>query len=131
VSEAFAARRGDNPFERYDIDPQQGATAITERMRELMAEAASDEERDALRAAWEELTMHPRRRLEVALAAFPETRPPVGSPPPRKRTGADRFRPTLRDLAWLPSLLGALGEPPPRPLEPFPPFDEDPLLRDP
>lgn len=123
-----SAPSDDNPFERYDIDPLQGAAGITERMRELIAEATTDEERDALRAAWEELTMHPRRRLEVALAAFPETRPELGGPPPRKRAGGDRFRPTLRDLAWLPSLLAALGEPPPEPLTALPPFDEDPLL---
>lgn len=66
-----------NPFERYEIDPMLGPAAITERMREL-TEEADETTRDELRAVWEELTMHPRRRLAIALDAFPETRAPLG-----------------------------------------------------
>ena len=60
-----------NPFELYDIDPTKGPEAITERLREL-TDATDPEEREVLRAVWERLTMHPRRRLRIALAAFPE-----------------------------------------------------------
>lgn len=97
----------DNPFERYDLDPFGGIAAITARMRELVEEASTDAEREAVRAAWEELTLHPARRLTLALLAHPETRPPLGAAPPRPRR---RPRPPLAvaDLAALPSALDAL-----------------------
>lgn len=60
----------ENPFERFDLDPKEGAAGITERLREL-AEEAGEEERAAIRQAWEELTLHPLRRLRAALFAFP------------------------------------------------------------
>lgn len=97
-----------NPFERYDIDPMQGTAAITERLREL-AEDADEAERDALRAVWEDLTMHPRRRLAVALEAFPETRVPLsrrplaGAPPDEPPTALE-----LRDLVVIPRVARAL-----------------------
>ena len=47
-----------NPYERYDIDPLGGPAAITERMRELAEDATDEAERKAIRAAWEELTLH-------------------------------------------------------------------------
>ncbi|MEZ4259143.1 MAG: hypothetical protein R3B36_08745 [Polyangiaceae bacterium] len=97
----------DNPFERYDLDPHGGIAAITERLKELVEAAGSDAEREGLRAAWEELTLHPARRLTLALLAHPETRPPLGGAPPRpRRRAAPRFG--LVDLAALPSALESL-----------------------
>ncbi len=101
-----------NPFERYDIDPMQGPAAITARLREL-TEDASEAEREVLRAVWEELTLHPRRRLQAALDTFPETRAP--------RVSAERAStlPTsiaqapirLSDLAVIPRVAEALSPP--------------------
>jgi hypothetical protein len=136
-----------NPFERYGIDPMQGPAAITERMREL-AEDASEDERAEIRAAWEELTLHPLRRLHAAFGAHPETRPPLGAPPPGglgAKLGLPSGAPivfgpmpepaaavdpplTLGDLAVLPSVAAALGgerRPPPRPAVSL---EDDPIL---
>jgi hypothetical protein len=126
----------DNPFERYELDPREGIVAITQRLKELAEDAKDDAERECIRAAWEELTLHPARRLRAALNAHPETRAPLGSPPPLPRL---RITPTeleLRDLAARPSALAAL---PPsiatdeaRSASVFdvdaPPLDDDPLL---
>lgn len=121
-----------NPFELYDIDPTKGPEAITERLREL-TDAADDQEREVLRAVWERLTMHPRKRLRIALAAFPETRPPIGAPPAASAAFAedDTLHPLeLRDLALLPSVAGALS-PQPAELPPtLPPLTADPNLDD-
>lgn len=96
-------------FERFDIDPRQGPRAITERLREL-AEEASPSERDAIRAAWEELTLHPARRLRAAFAAHPESRPPLGAPPPLPKEPAAASGPvTLSELAVRPSVERALA----------------------
>ncbi len=117
-----------NPFERFDIDPTRGTAAITERLREL-AEDADESERDALRAVWEELTLHPQRRLMVALAAFPETRASLaGPPPPRALPAAAALGPLrLVELAVIPRVARALGgeEPAPPLLEPI---EADPLI---
>lgn len=102
------AQPSDNPFERYDLDPREGIAAITQRLKELAEDAKSDAEREQIRAAWEELTLHPARRLRAALDAVPETRAPLGSPPALPRV---RVAPTelgLRDLAARPSALAAL-----------------------
>lgn len=100
-----------NLFERYDIDPRQGTRAITERMRELAEEADTEEERAELRATWEELTVHPARRLRAAFGAHPESRPPIGAPPPTGGAGAGPVDPdlTLSELAVRPSIARALG----------------------
>jgi hypothetical protein len=100
-----------NLFERYDIDPRQGTRAITERMRELAEEAESEEERAELRTTWEELTVHPARRLRAAFGAHPETRPPIGAPPPTGGAGTGPVDPdlTLSELALRPSVARALG----------------------
>ena len=98
----------DNPFERYDLDPRDGIAAITQRLRELAEEARDDREREQIRAAWEELTLHPRRRLRAALFAHPETRRPLGSPPPLPRR-RDLVRELgLRDVAARPRVLAAV-----------------------
>jgi hypothetical protein len=98
----------DNPFERYGLDPREGIVAITQRLKELAEDASSDAERERIRAAWEELTLHPARRLRAALNAHPETRAPLGSPPllPRLRVLPPEL--TLRDLAARPSAVAAL-----------------------
>jgi hypothetical protein len=106
-----------NPFDRFDLDPRAGVAAITARLRELAEAAQDDAARERIRAAWEELTLHPARRLRAALFAHPETRLPLGAPPPlgrRRPPAADS--PLLsrlaslafRDLAPRPSLLAAV-----------------------
>ena len=115
-----------NPFERFGLDPLDGPRAITERLRELAEDARTDAERDALRAAWEELTMHPARRLRAAVGAAPETRPPLGFPP--RATSAAEPPLALADLAPLPSIAAALAPERGR-LDPdLPSFADDPVL---
>lgn len=113
-------------FDRWDIDPAAGPQAITERLREL-TERASPKEQDELRRAWEELTLHPRRRIAEALSAHPETRPPLGRPPlpPRPPSPASHDGDAAR-LAHAP-VAGAIGPAPPPPPA-LPPLDDDPLL---
>jgi hypothetical protein len=118
----------DNPFERYGLDPREGIVAITQRLKELAEDATDDLERERIRAAWEELTLHPARRLRAALNAHPETRAPLGSPPSLPRIRISPTELELRDLAARPSAVAAL----PRSLadgeadEMSPPLDEDP-----
>jgi hypothetical protein len=104
---AHPPKEPSNPFERFGIDPLDGARAITERLRELAEDASSPAERDAIRAAWEELTMHPARRLHAALGAAPETRAPLGRPPPNRASTSAPL--TIADLAPRPSVAAALG----------------------
>ena len=101
----------DNPFERYDLDPREGIAQITQRLKELAEDAKDDAERERIRAAWEELTLHPARRLRAALFAHPESRKPLGSPPPARRVVGKRggTELTLRDIAARPSVVAALG----------------------
>ncbi len=99
-----------NPFEKYDLDPSEGPTAITERLRELAEDATCDEERDEIRAAWEELTMHPLRRLRAAFRAHPEHREPLPRRPRARRAARSTPEPlALLDL-WSPPELHALFE---------------------
>jgi hypothetical protein len=101
----------DNPYERWDLDPEAGIEGLTESLRDRLEEATSDEEREALRKAWEELTLHPGRRLEAALGAHP-ARPPLGAPPPRlPRAPVDERPRGLYDLLLRPRLVEALPEP--------------------
>ena len=117
-----------NPFERYDIDPMKGAAAITERMREL-AEAAPDEPtRKAIRAAWEELTMHPARRLRAALGAHPDSHGAAGAPPPPPPVPRPpSLELSLSDLALRPSVVDTIGGDVGEAL-PDVPVERDPLL---
>lgn len=124
---------GDNPFERYDLDPRDGIVAITRRLKELTEDAHDDAERERIRAAWEELTLHPARRLRAALFAHPETRAPLGSPPPfaRRRTNAaGEAELTLRDLVPRPSLAEAITPLPAQPetREDVPSLEDDEVL---
>ncbi|MFO0638661.1 MAG: hypothetical protein U0183_05560 [Polyangiaceae bacterium] len=99
-----------NPFERYGIDPASTPEAITERFRELVADA-SEAEREALRSAWDALTLHPEERVRAAFFAHPETRPALGSPPPRKRTPFVAPEPVaLARLLLLPSVSELVSE---------------------
>ena len=125
--------RPPNPFERFDLDPREGPRAITERLREL-AEEAPEAERDAIRAAWEELTLHPLRRLRAAIGApprhpdaartGPEHAPLVGRKP------AAHEPPTLADLAPRPSVALSLARLAREELSPKAPLalDDDPVL---
>lgn len=121
-------RPSDNPFERYDLDPREGIVAITQRLKELAEDAQDDAERERIRAAWEELTLHPARRLRAALEAHPETRAPLGSPPPLPRVRISPTELELRDLAARPSVLAALPPPfaDPDPEPDAPSLDLDP-----
>jgi hypothetical protein len=124
----------DNPFERYGLDPRDGVAAITARLKELAEDAKDDAERERIRAAWEELTLHPARRLRAALDAHPETRAPLGGPPPLPRLRVTATELELRDLAARPSALAALpaslrvSEPGGTTRGDAPPLDEDPNL---
>ncbi|MCA9604645.1 MAG: hypothetical protein KC619_03560 [Myxococcales bacterium] len=100
----------DNPFERWGLDPMHGPTAITERMRELAADAPDEATRKVIRAAWEELTLHPARRFRAAAGAHPDSHHVAGTPPPPPlRVRAAPFDPELADLLMRPSILAALG----------------------
>lgn len=121
----------DNPFERYDLDPRDGIGAITQRLKELAEDATSDAERERIRAAWEELTLHPARRLRAALDAVPETRPPLGAAPSLPRLRMSPTELELADLAAMPSVAAAALVLPgmaeaARDDEPAPSLDDDP-----
>jgi len=102
----------ENPFERFDLDPKEGPRAITERLREL-AEDAGEAERAVIRAAWEELTLHPLRRLRAAIGARPRhpaldrSGPEHAPPKMRKSPAAEPVG--LADLAPRPSVALALA----------------------
>jgi hypothetical protein len=128
-----------NPFELYDLDPRDGIAAITQRLKELAEDARDDAERERIRAAWEELTLHPVRRLRAALFAHPETRAPLGNPPSlarRRPRTAEALEPSLplRELAARPSLGATIVEPgldleALRRAVDVPPLAEDAILR--
>ncbi|MFO0680430.1 MAG: hypothetical protein U0234_00190 [Sandaracinus sp.] len=63
--------RDDNPYVRFGLDPEAPLAEITARLRELAEDADDEEERAALRAAWNELSRSPARRLALALEAGP------------------------------------------------------------
>jgi len=93
-----------NPFDRYDIDPSSPPAVITERFRELVADA-DEAEREALRAAWDALTLHPEDRVRAAFFSHPETRPPLGAAPRRRRAAPEEApRLSLSGLLVLPGL---------------------------
>ncbi|MBX7194701.1 MAG: hypothetical protein K1X94_21780 [Sandaracinaceae bacterium] len=99
-----------NPFDRFELDPHGDLATITDALRERAEDAGSDEERAEIRAAWEAMTLHPQRRLELALTAVPETRAPIGVPPRRlslpQRELAQPL--ALTDLVAPPSLASEL-----------------------
>lgn len=92
-----------NPFDRFELDPSSDLAAITDALRER-TESAEPDERASLRVAWEALALHPRRRLELALTAVPETRSPLGAAPARAALAAsarERDSLSLLDLVGL------------------------------
>jgi hypothetical protein len=125
-----------NPFERFGIDPKEGPRAITERLREL-AEEATEQDRAAIRAAWEELTLHPLRRLRAALGAHPlhpeTSRTSPDYAPLKKRKVTTEQALNLLDFAPRPSVAHPLraffagAEQRARPSTPQP-LDDDPVL---
>jgi hypothetical protein len=122
----------ENPFDRFDLDPRAGIAAITERLRELAEAAKDDAARERIRAAWEELTLHPTRRLRAALFAHPETRLPLGAPPPLgRRRPPPAASPRLRELGPRPSLLLAVeATKGAAPAHTTPSLEDDPVLDD-
>jgi hypothetical protein len=119
----------DNPFERYELDPREGISAITQKLKELAEDAKDDAEREAIRAAWEELTLHPARRLRAALFAHPETRPELGQPPSlgrRKPSESAGFQ--LHDISPRTTVEIALGGFDDREKDRVPSLDDDPIL---
>ena len=118
-----------NPYERWDIDPLGGPEAITRRMRDLAEEAPDEATRKAIRAGWEELTMHPARRLKAALGAHPDSHGVAGAPPPLPpRRVPPKLELELRDLALRPRIVDALDAPVTETL-PDEPAGDDPHLR--
>lgn len=138
MTDANDELEADSPFDRYDIDPHAGPQAITERFRELVSEAP-EAERDALRAAWDRLTLHPEERVRAVFLAHPETRPPLGDPPRRRRAppgaiAADEPRASWLGLLVLPSLSALLPGEARAAAAPRPPpgawLGDDPVLVD-
>lgn len=115
-----------NPFEELDLDPRAGIAAITQRLKELAEDARTDAERERIRAVWEELTLHPARRLRAALFAHPESRPELGRPPPRRREAPLVTALELGDLVTLPSVLATVRVAEPEPAGDS--LDDDPIL---
>ncbi len=62
-----------NPYHRYDLDPGLGIEDLTDEFRERM-DRADPKEREAIRKDWEALTLDPKRRVALALEAFPQRR---------------------------------------------------------
>lgn len=138
--------RMDNPLDRFGLSPFATVEDITSAMRER-AEEAPEQERAALREAWEELTMHPKKRLRAALFTSPPSSIEAGSerrPPPlcpelaKGPSTVDPAAPlagvALVDLVPRPLVVAAVvasfsgrskNEAPPRVL---PRFAEDPLV---
>jgi hypothetical protein len=115
----------ENLFDRFDLDPSAPPQALTERMRELVDQADPGQQ-EAIRNAWEQLTLHPRRRILEALSTHPETRPPLGLPPLPPRSGAVGPGEEADRVAHAP-VAAALGPPPPLPPA-LPALEADPLL---
>jgi hypothetical protein len=119
-------QRGENLFDRWDLDPSHGPQSITERLRERMEEA-DPPTAVQLRRAWEELTMHPKRRIAEALSTFPETRPPIGRPPLPRRTSTPT-QPSGEETRITHAPVAAAMGAAPHPVSALPPLEHDPLL---
>lgn len=75
----------DNPFERYGLDPRDGLIAITQKLRELAEDATDEAERERIRATWDELTLHPEKRVRAALFVPPRRTDATLEQEPRPR----------------------------------------------
>lgn len=116
----------DDPFERYGLDPRDGPSALTERLRELIEATDDPAEQARIRAVWEELTLHPARRVRAALMAHPESRPPLGTPPASPRLRGEVPLLTPREILARPSVAAAVERDLPAETRP----DEDVALAD-
>ncbi len=112
-----------NLFEQYDLRPEEGIRVITERLRERIEDAHSEEERAALREAWERLTRNPEARLREAMLAAPETRPAAPLSAGEARAPVD-VELSLGDLVPPPRIAAAFGAVEVAPV----PLHLDPLL---
>ncbi|NOU28073.1 MAG: hypothetical protein HOO96_09235 [Polyangiaceae bacterium] len=112
-----------NLFEQYDLRPEEGIRVITERLRERIEDARSEEERAALRDAWERLTRNPEARLREALLAAPETRPSAPLSAGEVRADAEAEL-SLGDLVPPPRVAASFSEA----RSPRVPLHRDPLL---
>ncbi len=116
-----------NPFDELELSPLASIDEITSELRDR-AEDAGDDEKKVLRAAWEELTMHPRARLALALTTFPDGGAAPPRPPPRPpEPPVDEVTPGLFDLLPRPSVEAALTGKIPEPRGALPPVAEDRL----
>lgn len=98
-----------NPFERYDLDPTEGVDAITERLRARIEDARSDSEKAEIRQAWEELTLHPARRVRAAFGAHPATPNKPHRKPPAPGLVRPKTQPlTVNDLVLRPDIRKTL-----------------------
>ncbi len=113
-----------NPFDAFGIDPTLGPAAITAYFRGRMEVARDDDERNALRNAWEALVGHPRDRVIHALRAMPPRGATPGKPPPRKRAVRPEVSVEAEDFVVLPAIGDGLGADLALSDNPF----EDPLL---
>lgn len=112
-----------NPFERFDLAIDADLAEITRALRERMDDADTEEERSALRDAWELLSTDAEARLELALDALPRLATPVPAAPRSPAAQeADPIRvldrvplpappAPLAPLAWTPGAI-ALDEDP-------------------
>jgi hypothetical protein len=116
-----------NPFDEHGLSPLASIDEITTELRERAGDA-SDEQRRALRAAWESLTLHPRARLAHALDTFPASSERDPSPPRAGAQGA--LSPlvfSLLDLLPRPSVEAAFAGAIPSAPSVLPPISEDRL----
>ncbi|NUP04465.1 MAG: hypothetical protein HOW73_00200 [Polyangiaceae bacterium] len=122
-----------NTFDDFDLDPVASSDAITERMRELVEDAEPDA-RQAIRSAWEELTVHPKKRILQALTTFVDPEPEVVAPPTRAPSVKAHAAPIDEPVLSLPltELYETLGREGLLPSEPsgYVTIASDPLLKE-
>ncbi len=94
-------------YEELGLDPLASPEQITERLRERI-ELATEAERAALREAWEELTLHPRRRVAQAVACFVSLDEAPRPPAPRARAPLEAPAAEPLDTVDLPELEALL-----------------------
>ncbi len=70
-----------NPFEAFGLDPSLGLSEITSILRTRLEDARTEDERQALRSAWEQLTRSPDDRFRWALLTPPTSGDLLLDPP--------------------------------------------------
>ena len=118
-----------NPFERYGLNPLASVEELTERLRNLI-EDADESERGRLRAAWEELSLHPERRFAHISSTFVDPSPPLEIPPGAPSWAASPG-PAWHDQPQACTLDLFLGGGDCPEVSPYLPILHDPLMRDP